>query len=174
MFNKGQCIGHIEPPIDHMLQTAIHNLTKQKMIGDHVQPDSFTPNLHALPSDTRKSLNQLLETFKSQFEQDETSIGTTHLTKMQIHMGDSESVLQRPYPLTMKQYDWVRSEINKLFDAQAISSSDSSWSASVIVMPRGDGGKYLVIDYRALKKVTWKFVLPMPRVEDIFSKLNGA
>ena len=31
-----------------------------------------------------------------------------------------------------------------------------------------------MIDYRALNKVTWKFVWPIPRVEDIFSKLNGA
>ena len=41
-------------------------------------------------------------------------------------------------------------------------------------MPKGDGAKCLVIDYRALNKVTQKFVWPMPRVEDIFSKLNGA
>ena len=58
--------------------------------------------------------NQLLVTFKSQFAQDETSIGTTHLTKMQIDMGDSEPVLQMPYPIIMKHYDWVRSEINSL------------------------------------------------------------
>ena len=34
-------------------------------------------------------------------------------------------------------------------------------------MPKGDGEKCLVIDYRALNKVTWKFVWSM-------SKLNGA
>ena len=38
---------------------------------------------------------------------------------------------------------------------------------------QGDGGKHLVINYRASNKVTWKFVWPMPRVEDIFPKLNG-
>ena len=41
-------------------------------------------------------------------------------------------------------------------------------------MPKDDGGKCLVIDYRALNKVTRKFTWPMPKVEDIFSKLNGA
>ena len=35
-------------------------------------------------------------------------------------------------------------------------------------------GKHLVINYRALNKVTGKFTWPMPKVEDIFSKLNGA
>ena len=55
-----------------------------------------------------------------------------------------------------------------------IHSSCSSWSAPIIVVPKGDGGKHLVIDYRALNKVTRKFTWPMPKVEDIFSKLNGA
>ena len=48
------------------------------------------------------------------------------------------------------------------------------WSAPIIVVPKGNGGKHLVIDYRALNKVTRKFTWPMPKVEDIFSKLNGA
>ena len=42
----------------------------------------------------------------------------------------------------------------------------------IIVVPKGDGGKQLVIDYRALNKVIRKFTWPMPKVEDIFSKLN--
>ena len=52
------------------------------MIDRHIQPGSFTPPLHILPEDVRKSLSQLLETFKSQFAQDEASIGNTYLTKM--------------------------------------------------------------------------------------------
>ena len=43
-----------------------------------------------------------------------------------------------------------------------------------IVVPKGDGGKCLVISYRALNKVTRKFTWPMSKAEDIFSKLNGA
>ena len=34
------------------------------MIDEHVQPDTFTPPLHTLLSDVKKSLNQILETFK--------------------------------------------------------------------------------------------------------------
>ena len=52
-------------------QTSINSLTIQKMIDEHIQPDSFTPPLHTLLGDVRKSLNQFLETFKSQFAQDE-------------------------------------------------------------------------------------------------------
>ena len=68
----------------------------------------------------------------------------------------------------------LKMEIEKLLAAKVIWTSWSSWSAPIIVVPKGDGGKCLVIDYRALNKVTRKFTWPMPKVEDIFSKLNRA
>ena len=102
------------------------------------------------------------------------TIGTTPLTQMSIDMGDSDPVSQKPYPIAMKHYQWVKEEIDKLLEAGVIRNSHSRWSAPIIVVPKGDGGKCLVIDYRALNKVTRKFVWPMPKVEDIFSQLNGA
>ena len=67
----------------------------------------------------------------------------------------------------------MKDETEKLLAAKVICTSCSSWSAPIIVVPKGDGGKHLVIDYRALNKVTRKFTWPMSKVEDIFSKLNG-
>ena len=93
--------------------------------------------------------------------------------EMTINMGNSDPVSQKPYPIAMKTYQWVKDEIEKFLTAKVIHSSRSSWSAPIIVVPRGYGGKCLVIDYCALNKVTRKFTWPMPNVEDIFSKLNG-
>ena len=116
----------------------------------------------------------LLQEYESQFAKDETSIGTTPLTSLTIDTGTSSPISQKPYPITMKQYQWVKDEIEKLLAAKVIHTSRSSWSAPIIVVPKGDGGKCLVIDYRALNKVTRKFTWPMLKVEDIFSKWNGA
>ena len=66
-FNKGQCWVHIEPSIDHMPQTSINICTTEKMKDEQVQPDTFTPPSHTLMGNMRKSLSQLLETFKLQF-----------------------------------------------------------------------------------------------------------
>ena len=74
----------------------------------------------------------------------------------------------------MKHYQWVKDEIEKLLTAKVICSRRSHWSAPIIIVPKGDGGKHLVIDYRALNMVTRKLTWPMPKVEDIFSKLNRA
>ena len=45
----------------------------------------------------------------------ETSIGTTPLTSMTIDTGKSDPVSQKPYPIAMKHYQWVKDEIEKSF-----------------------------------------------------------
>ena len=47
-----------------MPQTSINSLTTQRILDEHIQPDTFTPPLHTIPGDVTESLNQLLETFK--------------------------------------------------------------------------------------------------------------
>ena len=173
-FPKGMKIGHLEPPIDELTQTPINSTATRQMLPKTIKPDSFTPPKYQLDSTFRQQLDNLLGTFKDQFTKDEITIGTTPLTQMSINTGDSDPVSQKPYPIAMKHYNWVKEETDKLLEAGVIRNSHSSWSAPIIVVPKGDGGKCLVIDYRALNKVTRKFVWPMPKVEDIFSQLNGA
>ena len=143
-------------------------------MAETVTPDTLNPPCHEPSNTIQHELDILLKDYESQFAKDETSIGTTPLTTMIIDMGDSDAISQKPYPITMKHYQWVKEEIEKLLAAKVIHSSRSSWSALIIVIPKDDGGKCLVIDYRALNKVTRKFTWPMPKVEDIFSKLKGA
>ena len=87
---------------------------------------------------------------------------------MTIDTSTSDPVSQQPYPIAMKHYQWVKEEIEKLLATKVIRTSHSSWSAPIIVGPKGNRGKHLVIDYRALNKVTRKFTWPMPKLEDIF------
>ena len=170
-FPKGMKIGHLEPPIDELTQRPINSATTQWMLPKTVKLDSFTLPKYQLDATIQQQLDNLLRTFKDQFAKDEMTIGTTLLTQMSIDTGDSDPVLQKPYPIAMKHYNWVKEEIYKLLEADVIRNSHSSWSAPIIVVPKGDGGKHLVIDYRALNKVMRKFVWPMPKVEDIFSQL---
>ena len=173
-FPKGMKIGHLEPPIDDLAQIPINSTTTQRMLPETIKPDSFTPPKYQLDSTTQQQLDFLLRTFKDQIMKDETTISTMPLTQMSIDMGDSDPISQKPSPVAMKHYQWVKEEINKLLEAGVIRNSHSSWLAPIIVVPKGDGGKHLVIDYRALNKVTRKFVWPMPKVEDIFSQLDSA
>ena len=124
------------------------------MMAEQVKPDVFIPQCHKLSTNIQNDLDALLEEYESQFMKDKTSIGTTPLTGMTIDTGSSDLVSQKPYPIAMKHYQWVKEEIEKLLAAKVICSSRSHWSAPIIVVPKCDGGKHLVINYTALNKVT--------------------
>ena len=141
-------------------------------MAEQVKPDVSNSPCHKSTINIQNELNTLLKEYESQFAKDEMSIRTTPITSMMIDTGNSNPVSQKPYPITMKHYQWIKDKIEKLLTAKVIHSSRTSWSAPSIIMPKGDGGKCLVIDYRALNQVTRKFTWPIPKVGDIFSKLN--
>ena len=109
-------------------------------MAEQVQLDIFDSPQHKLKPGIQSKLDTLLKKYETQFAKDETSIVTTPLTEMTNDTGDSEPVSQKPYPIAMKNYQWVKEEIEKLLTV-VICSSRSSWSAPIIVVPRGDRGK---------------------------------
>ena len=79
-----------------------------KMIDDQVHLHTFTPHLHHLSSKVKQSLDELSDSFKSQFAKDKSSIGMMNLAKMQIDTATPISLSQIPYPIAMKHYDSVK------------------------------------------------------------------
>ena len=110
-------------------------------MAETVTPDTFIPPHHELSQTYQHELDMLLQEYESQFAKDETSIGTTPLTSMTIDIGAADHISQKPYSIALKHYQWVKEEIEKLFAVKVICSSRSSWSALIIVVPKGDGGK---------------------------------
>ena len=154
-FNNREYIGHLEN-IDDEENSHPHknsdahtksSVTTKKMMSEQVEPDALDPLCHKLNPIIKAKLETLLKDYESQFLRDETAIGTALLKKMSIDTEDSEPISQKPYPIAMKHYQWVKDEIEKLLTAKVIRGSRSSWSTPIIVMPKGDGGKCLVIDY---------------------------
>ena len=159
-------------------QTETHqtnSITLKKMMAETVTPDTFNPLCHELSITVQNELELLLQEYGSQFAKNETSIQTSPLISMTIDTGTSNPISQKPYPIDLKHFQWVKDEIEKLLTAKVIQTSRSSWSAPIILVPNGDGGKCLVIDYRALNKVTRKIHLAHAKSRrHFFSKLNGA
>ena len=93
---------------------------------------------------------------------------------MTTDTGNQPPIAKKPYTLALKHYDWVKEEIDKLLEAGVIGESHSSWPAPIVVVSKGDGGKRLCVDYRALNKITRTCAWPIPRVKDIFAKLGKA
>ena len=111
---------------------------------------------------TRHDLERLLEESNDAFAEDERQIGTTPLIKMSTDTSDHPPIAKKPYALALKHYDWVRDVTDKLLKAGVIQESHSSWSALIVVVPIGDGGKRLWMDFRALNAITRTYVCPCP------------
>ena len=107
-------------------------------MAEQVKPDTFDPPHHKMKTSTQNKLDALLKKFKTQFAKDETSIRTTPLTRMTINTGNFDPVSQKPYPIAMKNYQWVKEEIEKLLTAKVIHSTRSSQLAPIIAVPKGD------------------------------------
>ena len=134
------------------------------------------PELQDSPIDTqiKIDLEKLLEANKDSFAENERQIGTTPLIKMSIDTGDHPPIAKKPYTLAIKHYEWVKDEIDKLLEAGVIRQSHSSWIAPIVVVPKGDGGKRMCVDCRALNAISTTYIWPMPRIDDILAILGKA
>ena len=150
------------------MPTKTHSITTKRMKSEKLELDSFKLPHQKLKQHIEVRFTALLKEYDSQVAQDETSIGTMPLTEMTIDTGNSEPVSKKPHLIAMKHYQWVKDKINKLLMAKVLWESWSGWSAPIIVVPKGDGGKCLDTDYHVLNKVTRKFIWPMPKNRGYF------
>ena len=83
-----------------------------------------------------------------------------------------------PYRMTPDEWEVYREKVQTLLSKRLIRKSSSPYAAPVILVPQGldDSGKpkiRMVIDYRALNKITVKDRFPLPHPEDLIAKLHG-
>ena len=139
---------------------------------------------------TRVSFEALCEQQHEAFSKNNKDIGRTQLIEMEIDTGDSLPVARSPYTLPLKHYDWVCQEIETLEKSGVIERSLSRWASPVIVVPKKSAPdepprRRLCIDYlkvnalqpevkRTDKGTGCLSLYPLPKIDEMFSKLGGA
>ena len=185
MLSKGEYIGHLEninevetlQPHENSDAYTTSSVTTKRMMSEQVELDVWT----TMPQTQAKHQNQAWRTFKRiwitvcmrwNLYWNNTPHRDVH-RHMKFGTSLTEVLSNNHETLSMCKRWNRKDEIEKLLTAKVIQGCRSSWSALIIVVPKRDGRKHLVIDYWALNKVTRKFIWPMPKAEDIFSQLNG-
>ena len=79
-----------------------------------------------------------------------------------------------PYHLSPKGLDELKSQLRELTEKGYIQPSVSPFGAPVLFVPKKDGGVRMCVDYRVLNKVTVHNRYPLPRIEDLLDRLQGA
>ena len=161
-----------------------------------ISPGDIYPNRKVqledadIKNSTRTSFELLCEQQQEAFSKNNKDIGCTQLIEMEIDTGDSLPVAQSPYTLPLKHYDWVRQEIETLEKSGVIEGSLSRWASSVIVVPKKSAPdepswRRLCVNYRKVnalqQEVKWTdkstgclSLYPLPKIDEMFSKLGGA
>ena len=138
---------------------------------------------------TRVSFEELCEQQHEAFSKNNKDIGRTQLIEMEIDTGDSLPVAQSPYTLPLKHYDWVHQEIETL-EKSGVIESLSRWVSPVIVVPKKSAPdepprRRLCINHRKVNALQPEVkrtdkgtgclsLYPLPKIDEMFSKLGGA
>ena len=139
---------------------------------------------------TKLAFQALCEQQHEAFSKNNKDIGRTQLIEMEIDTGDSLPVAQSPYTLPLKHNDWVRQEIKTLEKSGVIERSLSRWASPVIVVlkksaPDEPPHRRLCVSYRKVnalqqevkctdKSMGCLSLYPLPKIDEMFSKLGGA
>eukprot|EP00731_Ephydatia_muelleri_P001660 Em0001g1660a len=100
--------------------------------------------------------------------------GCTMLTEHSIPTGLSTPVRQVPYRLPYARREWVKKEIEAMFQDGVIESSISDWASPIVLIEKKDGGIRFCVDYRKLNSVTQGDAYPMPRVDELLDQLGNS
>ncbi|BDA51628.1 probable transposon Ty3-G Gag-Pol polyprotein [Coccomyxa sp. Obi] len=79
-----------------------------------------------------------------------------------------------PFRLSEVEWEECRKQIRELLDKGHIRPSTSPYGAPILFVKKKDGSFRMCIDYRALNKATIKNAYPMPRIDDLLDRLQGA
>jgi hypothetical protein len=79
--------------------------------------------------------------------------------------------MYRVSPAELKE---IETQVADLLEKGFIEPSSSPYGAPVLFVKKKDGTLRMVIDYRALNKITIKNKYPLPRIDDLLDRLGGA
>jgi len=92
-----------------------------------------------------------------------------------IHTDPTVKVPHRqPYCMTQAERAEFEVQIRKLLANGWVTNSHSRYAALIIFVKKPDATLRMCVDYRGMNKITAKDRYPLPYIEDLLDKLNGA
>ena len=78
------------------------------------------------------------------------------------------------YKMSYPKLDELKKQIQEFLDQGIIRPSHSPYGAPILFVKKKEGTLRMCVDYRALNKITIKNCYPLPRIEELLDRLQGA
>jgi hypothetical protein len=105
---------------------------------------------------------------------DISDLKTCNVGKHVIRTIDCPQVFTPPYRKSQREREIIKEEVDLMLKLGIVERSTSAWNSPVIIVPKKDGSRRFVVDYRNVNSVIKNEIWPMPRIEDILDRLSGS
>ena len=78
------------------------------------------------------------------------------------------------FRMSARELEELKQQLEELTKAGFIQSSKSPFGVPILFVKKKDGTMRMCVDYRALNEITIKNSYPLPRVDELFDRLQGA
>jgi hypothetical protein len=179
--SKGRTIridASAKPAVDRDAASFLISATQLKRASRHLP--MYMIKLNVIESEPKtKHLKgkwaSLLDEYKDVFPDEQPGLPPRRQIELEIQLVEGAQPIAKPaIRLSPAELDELKSQIQLLMSKGLIRPSVSPWGAPVLFAVKKDGGLRLCLDYRALNKVTVKNKCPIPRIDEIFDRLQGA
>ncbi|GFS91948.1 hypothetical protein TNCV_1931241 [Trichonephila clavipes] len=117
----------------------------------------------------RGQLKELLYEYSNLF----TNIpGCTDLAEHEIELESERAIVAKPYRMSPRQIEILKSEVNKMLELKIIEPGESDFTSPLILVEAQEKETRPCIDYRRLNKVTRTQLFPLPNIEELLEKVR--
>ncbi|GFU40122.1 retrovirus-related Pol polyprotein from transposon 412 [Trichonephila clavipes] len=100
--------------------------------------------------------------------------GCTDLAEHDIELESERAIVAKPYRMSPRQIEILKSEVNKMLELKIIEPGESDFTSPLIVVEAQGKEARPCIDYRRLNKVTRTQFFPLPNIEELLEKVSAA
>ncbi|GFX47839.1 retrovirus-related Pol polyprotein from transposon 412 [Trichonephila clavipes] len=100
--------------------------------------------------------------------------GCTYLAEHDIELESERAIVAKPYRMSPRQIEILKSEVNKMLELKKIEPGESDFTSPLILVEAQGKEARPCIDYRRLNKVTWTQFFPLPNIEELLEKVSAA
>ncbi|CAF4395313.1 unnamed protein product, partial [Didymodactylos carnosus] len=163
---------------DHQGFVNIYNPSNYPCVLTKEENKKLTPEKHIenlvksiSKQNEREKFRKVLLQFKHLFDTSGMSVAKTevvHAINTQPHAPPSSKF----YPLTAEKEKAMFQISQELLDSGLITKAKSEYASPALLMPKSDGSRRLVIDYKKLNNITIKDQYPLPNMEQTIQRLG--
>jgi hypothetical protein len=142
-----------------------------KSVSCQAQPPAQDPMVFNLAAETISVVEEFMDVFLKELP------GMPPEREVEFYIDlipDTAPITKRPYRMAPTELAELKLQIAELQQKGYIRPNSSPWGAPVLFVTKKDGSMRMCIDYRSLNEVTIKNKYPLPRIDDLFSHLQGA